>query len=106
VLEVPEGYDSIAEVTRHSLVRQSRQYGPYFVGGLVFLVALLGLATLDKALIVSVGEPVVGANFHLDLLLVEICRFCLKVKQQNLDILARNGFRDEADGELLIRPQI
>lgn len=42
VLEVPEGYDSIAEVTRHSLERQSRQYGPFLIGGLVVLLAVLG----------------------------------------------------------------
>ena len=32
VLEVPPGYDSLAEVTRHSMARQAKQYGPVLIG--------------------------------------------------------------------------
>lgn len=41
VLEVPEGYDSIAEVTRHTLARQRAQYAPYLIGGVAVLLALI-----------------------------------------------------------------
>jgi arylsulfatase/uncharacterized sulfatase len=43
VLEVPPGYDSLAEVTRHSMDRQAKQYGPVLIaagiGALLALVA-------------------------------------------------------------------
>lgn len=42
VLEVPEGYDSMAEVTRHSLSRQRKQYAPFLIGAVVLLAALVG----------------------------------------------------------------
>ena len=42
VLEVPEGYDSIAEVTRHTLERQRAQYGPWILTGGAALIALVG----------------------------------------------------------------
>lgn len=42
VLEVPEGYDSIAEVTRHTLARQRAQYMPYIIGAVVAVIALIG----------------------------------------------------------------
>ncbi|MFN3912425.1 arylsulfatase [Hyphomonas sp.] len=42
VLEVPEGYNSLAEVTRHAIARQSEQYRPFLIGGALFLIALIG----------------------------------------------------------------
>lgn len=42
VLEVPEGYNSINEVTRHSLARQQERYRPYLIGGGLALFALIG----------------------------------------------------------------
>lgn len=42
VLEVPEGYNSLAEVTRHTMARQSEQYRPFLIGGALFLIALIG----------------------------------------------------------------
>jgi len=33
VLEVPEGYNSIDEVTRHSIARQEQRYRPWLIGG-------------------------------------------------------------------------
>ncbi len=41
VLEVPEGYNSLDEVTRHSLVRQQERYRPYLIGGGLALFALI-----------------------------------------------------------------
>ncbi len=41
VLEVPEGYNSLDEVTRHSLVRQQERYRPYLIGGGIALFALI-----------------------------------------------------------------
>ena len=41
VLEVPEGYNSLDEVTRHSLARQQERYGPYLIGGGLALFALI-----------------------------------------------------------------
>jgi arylsulfatase A-like enzyme len=46
VLEVPEGYNSIDEVTRHSLARQQARYGPWLIGGGLALFALIGGAIL------------------------------------------------------------
>jgi arylsulfatase/uncharacterized sulfatase len=49
LLEVPEGYDSIAEVTRHTLARQRAQYMPYMIGAGIGLVALIaGLILLFR----------------------------------------------------------
>ncbi|MFN7179802.1 arylsulfatase [Hyphomonas sp.] len=49
LLEVPEGYDSIAEVTRHTLARQRAQYTPYIIGAGIGLVALIaGLVLLFR----------------------------------------------------------
>ena len=42
VLEVPGGYNSIDEVTRHSLARQQERYRPYIIGGGLGLFALIG----------------------------------------------------------------
>ncbi len=41
VLEVPEGYNSLDEVTRHSLLRQQERYRPYLIGGGLALFALI-----------------------------------------------------------------
>ncbi|WP_291044927.1 sulfatase-like hydrolase/transferase [Hyphomonas sp.] len=41
VLEVPEGYNSLDEVTRHSLVRQQERYRPYLIGGGIALFAII-----------------------------------------------------------------
>jgi len=41
VLEVPEGYNSLDEVTRHSIVRQQERYRPYLIGGGLALFALI-----------------------------------------------------------------
>ncbi len=41
VLEVPEGYNSIDEVTRHSIIRQQERYRPYLFGGGLALFAIL-----------------------------------------------------------------
>ena len=41
VLEVPEGYNSLDEVTRHSLARQQERYRPYLIGGGLALFALI-----------------------------------------------------------------
>jgi arylsulfatase/uncharacterized sulfatase len=41
VLEVPEGYNSIDEVTRHSLARQAERYRPFLIGGGAALLALI-----------------------------------------------------------------
>lgn len=41
VLEVPEGYNSIDEVTRHSLARQQERYRPWLIGGGLVLFAVL-----------------------------------------------------------------
>jgi arylsulfatase/uncharacterized sulfatase len=41
VLEVPEGYNSLDEVTRHSLVRQQERYRPYLIGGGIAVFALI-----------------------------------------------------------------
>lgn len=41
VLEVPEGYDSLSEVTRHTLERQRKQYMPWIIGGVAGLAALV-----------------------------------------------------------------
>jgi arylsulfatase/uncharacterized sulfatase len=41
VLEVPEGYNSIDEVTRHSLARQSERYRPFLIGGGAALFVLI-----------------------------------------------------------------
>jgi arylsulfatase A-like enzyme len=41
VLEVPEGYNSLDEVTRHSLVRQQERYRPFLIGGGIALFALI-----------------------------------------------------------------
>jgi len=41
VLEVPEGYNSLDEVTRHSLLRQEERYRPYLIGGGIALIALI-----------------------------------------------------------------
>jgi arylsulfatase/uncharacterized sulfatase len=41
VLEVPKGYNSMTEVTRHTLARQSKQYQPYFIGTAVGLIVLI-----------------------------------------------------------------
>jgi len=41
VLEVPEGYNSMGEVTRHSLARQQERYRPYLIGGGIALFALI-----------------------------------------------------------------
>lgn len=41
VLEVPEGYNSMDEVTRHSLVRQQERYRPFLIGGGIALFALI-----------------------------------------------------------------
>ncbi len=47
VLEVPAGYDSLAEVTRHTLARQQAHYGPWIIGAGLGLAALLaGLVLL------------------------------------------------------------
>jgi len=42
VLEVPEGYNSLDEVTRHSLARQQERYRPYLIGGGIALFAAMG----------------------------------------------------------------
>lgn len=42
VLEVPEGYDSLAEVTRHSMARQRVRYRPYLIGGGIAVLVLIG----------------------------------------------------------------
>jgi len=41
VLEVPEGYNSLDEVTRHSLARQAERYRPYLIGVGIALLALI-----------------------------------------------------------------
>ncbi len=41
VLEVPEGYDSMAEVTRHTIDRQRKQYQPFILGGGLALVLIV-----------------------------------------------------------------
>ncbi|MFN7164534.1 MAG: arylsulfatase [Hyphomonas sp.] len=41
VLEVPEGYNSMDEVTRHSIARQQQRYRPYLVGGGLAVFALI-----------------------------------------------------------------
>lgn len=41
VQEVPEGYDSIAEVTRHTMARQRAQYRPFIIGAAVAAVGLI-----------------------------------------------------------------
>lgn len=41
VLEVPEGYNSIDEVTRHSIARQEQRYRPWLIGGGLALFALI-----------------------------------------------------------------
>ncbi|MBI1255506.1 MAG: sulfatase-like hydrolase/transferase [Hyphomonas sp.] len=41
VLEVPEGYNSLDEVTRHSLARQEERYRPYLIGLAIALFALI-----------------------------------------------------------------
>lgn len=41
VLEVPEGYNSLDEVTRHSLARQAERYRPYLIGAGIALFALI-----------------------------------------------------------------
>lgn len=42
VLEVPPGYDSLAEVTRHSMARQAKQYGPVLIAvGIGAVLALM-----------------------------------------------------------------
>lgn len=46
VLEVPEGYDSLAEVTRHTLARQRTQYRPYVIGAGTGLLVLIGAGVL------------------------------------------------------------
>ena len=47
VLEVPEGYNSLDEVTRHSLARQAERYRPYLIGaGIALLVLIAGGALL------------------------------------------------------------
>lgn len=46
VLEVPEGYDSIAEVTRHTLARQQAQYRPLIIGGGAAVLALVAVLIL------------------------------------------------------------
>ena len=47
VLEVPEGYNSLDEVTRHSLARQEERYRPYLIGaGIALLVLIAGGALL------------------------------------------------------------
>jgi arylsulfatase/uncharacterized sulfatase len=43
VLEVPEGYNSLDEITRHTLERQRKQYGPYMLGAGAGLLALIVL---------------------------------------------------------------
>ncbi|HRK67243.1 MAG TPA: arylsulfatase, partial [Hyphomonas sp.] len=50
VLEVPEGYNSIAEVTRHTLARQRAQYLPHMIGGAVISVVVsVGLFLLWRS---------------------------------------------------------
>lgn len=50
VLEVPEGYNSIAEVTRHTLARQRAQYLPHMIGGAVIAVVVsVGLFLLWRS---------------------------------------------------------
>lgn len=41
VLEVPEGYNSIDEVTRHSLARQAERYRPFLIGAGAALFVLI-----------------------------------------------------------------
>ena len=41
VLEVPEGYNSMTEITRHTLERQRRQYRPWIIGAGLALAALI-----------------------------------------------------------------
>lgn len=41
VLEVPEGYNSIDEVTRHTLARQREQYLPWIIGAVVAAAGLV-----------------------------------------------------------------
>lgn len=41
VLEVPEGYSSIEEITRHTLERQRKQYMPWIIGAVVALAGLI-----------------------------------------------------------------
>ncbi|MDP1555314.1 MAG: arylsulfatase, partial [Hyphomonas sp.] len=41
VLEVPEGYNSIDEVTRHSIARQQERYRPYLIGGGLALFVII-----------------------------------------------------------------
>lgn len=41
VLEVPAGYNSIDEVTRHSLARQNERYRPFVIGGGAALILLI-----------------------------------------------------------------
>jgi len=43
VLEVPEGYNSLDEITRHTLERQRKQYGPYLLAAGAGLLALIVL---------------------------------------------------------------
>ncbi len=42
VLEVPEGYNSMDEVTRHSIARQQERYRPYLIVGGLALFAVIG----------------------------------------------------------------
>lgn len=41
VLEVPEGYNSLSEVTRHTIERQRKQYRSWIIGGVAGLAALI-----------------------------------------------------------------
>lgn len=41
VLEVPGGYNSIDEVTRHSIARQAQRYRPWLIGGGLALIAVI-----------------------------------------------------------------
>ncbi len=44
VLEVPPGYDSLAEVTRHSMARQAQQYRPVLIAAGIGAVLVLAAA--------------------------------------------------------------
>ncbi len=46
VLEVPEGYNSIDEVTRHSIARQQQRYRPWLIGGGLALFSVIAGAIL------------------------------------------------------------
>ncbi len=46
VLEVPEGYNSIDEVTRHSIARQQERYRPYLIGGGLALFVIIASGIL------------------------------------------------------------